>query len=440
MTTNEHEDLGQATAAVIQPEHCQFPGCSRAVPIRPGKGRPARYCGETVLGTEHNRANALTRRRQLERAGVDADRAVTEPVTVARATAGDLMTRLETTVREQGDLQASLVAALRTMDSPEQAAAQAAAATESARADAATARAQAVAAQTRAEQADVQATQALADAEDADADATAAREEAAAAQAETRAAQAELAAMAAQLADLRSNLALQTAAAEQTAEALQQERVLHADTRTQLGEQITTTAEETRRADLAEAERAHLDLELRASKETLTATQATLQSTQEELGAARSAAQTAAAIAAERERTLTAQAVQLTSDLNQARAQIEQLHADVRAADAKAGQETDRAERAESEIRRLRTAVEEAHAERNSALSELGSIHEQLSQLRVDTATEAAITATQLDAARNEAAGMRANLARSEESAQSATARALAAEAQLAAIQARRRD
>lgn len=113
-----------------------------------------------VLGTERNRGNALTRRRQLDRVGIDADRALVETVTVARATAGGLVARLETAVREQRDLQTDLLAALHVMDSPDQAAAQTAAATETARADAATARAQAVAAQSRTEQAETHATRA----------------------------------------------------------------------------------------------------------------------------------------------------------------------------------------------------------------------------------------------------------------------------------------
>ena len=74
----EQETGGGDPAAVA----CQYPGCTRAVPVRAGKGRPARYCEKVVLGTVHNRANALTRRTQLARQGIDGARAVSEPVTV----------------------------------------------------------------------------------------------------------------------------------------------------------------------------------------------------------------------------------------------------------------------------------------------------------------------------------------------------------------------
>jgi hypothetical protein len=227
---------GPTAAAAVRPDvavvdGCQFPvstpgGCQLPVPENAGRGRPARYCGQTVLGTVHNRANALTRRRHLERLGVDPERAVAEPVTVARATAGDLMNRVELAARDLGDLQDRLVEALRTMDSPEQAAAQAAAATETARAQAATARAVAAAAQTRAEQADAEREQAIADAQDADAEATTARQAADAAAADATTARAALAG----------------------------EQAAHTDTRAELAEQITATGEQAQRAERAEAE------------------------------------------------------------------------------------------------------------------------------------------------------------------------------------------
>ncbi|HEY6793459.1 MAG TPA: hypothetical protein VI248_02115, partial [Kineosporiaceae bacterium] len=216
---------GRAGAAG-EPGRCQFPGCTRTVPRQAGRGQPARYCGETVLGTLHNRGNALVRRTQLARAGVDPERAVSEPVTAAAATAADLVGRAELAARELGQLQDRLVEALRTMDSPEAAAAQAAAATETARAQAATARAEAAAAQTRAEQAAAEAAQAVADAQDADAEATAARAAAEAAAATATTARQELAA----------------------------EQVSHIETRQHLADQTTATATQTARAERAEAE------------------------------------------------------------------------------------------------------------------------------------------------------------------------------------------
>lgn len=69
------------------------------------------------------------------------ERAVSEPVTVARAAAGSMLARLESAIAEQARIGAALLGELRTMGDPTAAAAQASAATETARADAAAARA-----------------------------------------------------------------------------------------------------------------------------------------------------------------------------------------------------------------------------------------------------------------------------------------------------------
>jgi colicin import membrane protein len=300
-TTDAAVPAGGASA----PGGCQFPGCDRPVPVAPGKGRPARYCGQMVLGTLHNRANALTRRRQLERAGVDADRAVGEPVTVARATAGDLVGRIETVVREFNTLQSGLVAALQVMDSPEQAAAQVAATAETARAEIATARAEAAAAQRRAEQADATAAQALADAEDADADAATAREDA--------------------------DQAREIAAAAVTARTEADEQL--GRTRAELAAQLEATAQQMDRSERAEARAGQLDADLTGVRA--------------ELAQVRADAATAAAAAATRAENDAATIVGQREELAAAAAAIEDLRTDLAAQVEATGAQTVRAEQAE---------------------------------------------------------------------------------------------
>jgi len=127
--------------SVVPSAVCQWPDpCGRTVPASRG-GRPRAYCEQDVLGTVHNRANALTRRRQLQAVGVDDVRASAEPVSTARVVAVDLLGRLEATVREQARLAERVLASLSTMGDPAAVAAQTTAATEVARADALAARA-----------------------------------------------------------------------------------------------------------------------------------------------------------------------------------------------------------------------------------------------------------------------------------------------------------
>lgn len=121
---------------------CAYPGCTRPTASGTGTGgRPPAYCEQEVLGTRHNRANAATARRRLRESGVSVEQAGSEPVTVARAAAWDLLTRVETAIAEQASSMARLVEQMRAMGSPDVAAAQVTAATEVARADAAVARA-----------------------------------------------------------------------------------------------------------------------------------------------------------------------------------------------------------------------------------------------------------------------------------------------------------
>ncbi len=106
------------------PRRCAFPGCTRPAEAASGTGgRPPADCGETVLGTQHNPAHAATARRRPREAGISGERATTEPVTVARVAAGDLLTRVEAAIVEQQSSMTRLLDQMRAMGSPDVAAA-----------------------------------------------------------------------------------------------------------------------------------------------------------------------------------------------------------------------------------------------------------------------------------------------------------------------------
>jgi hypothetical protein len=378
VSTNEDSE---ATPAAPGAPQCQYPGCTRTVPIRlTGSGRQTRYCGEIVLGVRHDRSNAQTRRLQLARLGVDAETAVSEPVSVARATATDLVGRLETAIREQGTMVTSVLSALSTMDSPEQAAAQVAATSETARAEIATARAEQAAAQRRAEQAEATTTQALADAQDADAEAGAARADADAARA--------------------------AAAVAETArdEALQE----LAGTRTQLATQTETTRQQTDRAERAEHRITQLDGEL-------TSARADLAQSRSDAAAAAIAAQTRAGVDAD---TITG----LRADLADATRISETLRAGLAEQTETTRQQTLRADQAEQTAARLEHDLAGEQARHATTTSQLTALTADLADIRHQAATAAAVAQAQAAAAAAAITALRDDLTQARATADAARA------------------
>jgi len=405
----------QGATGSVEPLLCRYPDCTdpedpagrpRPAAERSGnRGRQPLYCGQRDEdGPIHSRQNALAEihRREarqaetIRRAGIEArnpaDAERIAPVDLARASAGVLLEQMRRIASDQAQTAQQIVAQLATASDPAALETQLQAATTAARADVATARAGQAAAEQQAQAADARARAAVGVADAAN------------------------------------------AAAEDAEQALRAEQDAHRITRGELEEQTEAAREQIHRAELAEDAAAQLKQALHAERTAHSLARTALEGATTELGTVRASAESAAAVFEERERSLTAHASQLTTQLEQTRAQVEQLHADVRGADATASQQAGRAERAENENTRLVEALTAAQTEQNSALSELGAMHEQLSQLRIDSATAAAIADTQLGGMRSEVERLREQLAQATESVQTATARALTAESQLGAL------
>jgi len=351
---------------------CQYPGCEdpdhpgrprRAAERSGDRGRQPLYCGQRDEGgplhTRQN-ANAEVQRRQartaetLRRGGIqvpiNADAEKVAPVDLARASAGVLLEEMRRTAAEQAATAQKIVTQLAAAADPTVLETQLQASTTAARADVAKAEAARAAAEQALQAATVQAAAAAAVADAAN---TAAEDAEAAREAATA----------------EAVQAVENAASAE--QALLEEKNAHQETRAELDAQIEATGEQTHRAEQAEAEAETAVQALRAEQDTHTETRTHLEATAAELARVRAAAETAAAVAVERERSLTSQAVQLTAQLDQARAQIEQLHTQVRTADAVAGRESARAERAETESQRLAQALQDEKSAHTSTRAEL---------------------------------------------------------------------
>jgi colicin import membrane protein len=162
---------------------CRFPGCDRPAEPGDGRGRPPEYCDDPG----HNRAAAFRRRRELGAAARGAPVAddAGEPVTMARARAGVLVERVETTIGSLSGQLTDILSELRTLGDPEAVEVELETVSASAEQRAAEARSQAAAAETRRRTAEAERVEAdrlreeaEAAAEEALADAAAAREQA----------------------------------------------------------------------------------------------------------------------------------------------------------------------------------------------------------------------------------------------------------------------
>ena len=316
---------------------CQFPGCTNA-PSTPGAGagRPPRYCGKTVNGTEHNRQNARTARLALRGSGVP-EQAITgtEPVTVARGQASLLVDRVETASTGLAALLGQTLDRLAAIGDLAAVEAQLESVTANLQAQASTARAQAAAA----EQARLRAETRAIDADEQRAEA--------------------------------DEIATTALTAQSTAEeALQSEQQAHALTREALAEAVAETARITAELEQQINERAQDNAVAQAAAETAAREAATLTArTQDaetrtrelraELDQQTLNAATAAARADAEAGAAATRLSELGHDLHQARAQADQ-HATV-AADRQATLAEVRAELA-AERRALQVAQEHAAA------------------------------------------------------------------------------
>jgi colicin import membrane protein len=377
---------------------CRFPGCQRVLPKPAGRGRPALYCGQRDgEGPLHSRQSALAaiRREQdaaaavLRRAGIEASSPDADSdqirVDYARASAGVLIQQLQRAMTEQMTTAEQILQRLSTATDPAAVEAQLQARSTAAQAEIATARAAAAAAEQRAQTAELQATAAAAVAESAENAATDAEAARAAAAAE------------ASSADARAAQAIRDVETAQR----------------ELAEQIEATAQAVHQAETAEAAAMRLEQDLAA----VTADRGNLAS---QLRDAQTTLTEVRATAAAREMAASERITRLDTDLTAARVQIDQLHNDVRSADAMAARETARADRADAEGARLAEDLAAARAEGSALRAELA-------QARADATRADA----DLSAARVQIDQLRADLATAREEASAAVVRAATAVAQL---------
>lgn len=366
------------------PDEVKWRECGNALPSSSG-GRERLYCGQKIGGRVHNAQNALTARRAQEqedaevraRAGLEelpsTDVAQTQaPVDLARARTGLLIEKLQTQLTPVAAAVNDAMDQLRILVNPDMADLQVEAGAAQARAMVA----QATAARASAEEAARRAGDHAAEMEQLAAAAAAGAEAAEQARAE---------------------------AAHQAANALQ--RAEHA--RHQLDEQVlATTAEASaRQAAEAEGERQRQVLaDVTADREALASRLATV-----ETRAAADAATASARQAADAE-----QITRLTSDLAAVRDQADQLHTEVRAADAIAHEQTARAAQAEADRVRLQqdlAAEQTAHAAtRTSLVSALDIARDELAQARATAAADIARLTAELQASRSQADQLHADL------------------------------
>lgn len=103
-------------SAASAPRACRYPGCGAPTEPGDGRGRPPEYC----VNPAHTRASAFRARKEAEAAGsartgqVGVDDAG-EPVTLARARAGMLVERVEAAVAALSSMTQDVVAELRTL-------------------------------------------------------------------------------------------------------------------------------------------------------------------------------------------------------------------------------------------------------------------------------------------------------------------------------------
>jgi hypothetical protein len=349
---------------------CKYPtDCRRAPKARVGdRGREPEYCeqadpGGPVHTRQAARAEQVRRDAReaavLARAGlpVDSPEAAAEqvPVDWARASVGALVGRLEEMAAEQAHVWDGVLNRLATATSSDVAQAQLRAGSTAARAEVATAQAAAASAEQTAQAA-------LARAEAADAAAEAAHSQAAAA--ETARAQAETTA----------------AAAAQDAD----------QARAELADQVAATGEQALRAETAEADAEQLRQQLARATSERDALAGRLTDTLATLADTRETARADAAAAAAREHAAADQITRLDTDLTTARAQVEQLHTDIRAADAATAAATARAERGEADAARQTATANDLTTQRDKARTDNLALRDQLADARTAAATAVA--------------------------------------------------